>query len=651
MDRSFALAPGAPDYSWDAERHLFRRDPPTSFPYSDGIAFEQRLLSLMRSVTDRSVLSPQLHQGITDWPSEYHLSRLRHCLIRPLNIKSGERVLEVGAGCGAITRYLGELGARVTALEGSLSRATITSERCRDLPNVTVISDDLLRFDTANNYDWILLIGVLEYAPVFSPSAAPVQHYLNHLNRFLAPDGTLVVAIENKLGLKYFNACGEDHLGVPFFGIQNLYDVRTPRTFGRSELITELSSAGFPFTRFYYPFPDYKLPTVILSDEALRSDTFDSVDLLLRSRSRDYTGRNVRIFNEPLVFSSLARNGLLADFANSFLILANHRPVPDGSGELATTYAVGRRPQFSTTTRFFRDGLTIRVKKEFLQPGGSRQGVTHGGMKFRIIDIATKYVQGRQLFFRFLTEQARQAPLETLLAVLQPWLQFLLQHAKPNQLEAPRAAPTELSTLSIDGSFLDCTPYNLLERGRELVHIDQEWSTETDVPLGWVLTRGLKYCFTEGISSSDGAASLTDILPALIRTAGLVTPEADILKWLADEVAFQKAVTGYDSPTSDNLSSDATPVTRYIIDLNALVARRDAERVQSRAREREYETRLTSVQQALELERSIGHRALSERDSLTAELGLVKRSLSWRLTRPLRFLKHRLRRVLRTQDS
>jgi len=627
------------EYIWDAERHLYRRGSTAPFLYSDGAEFEQRLLQLMRGVADRSVFSQDLRRAITDWPSEYHLSRQRHCLVRPLNIKPGESVLEVGAGCGAITRYLGELGAKVTAVEGSLSRATIASERCRELANVKVVSDDLLHFDTRDSFDWLLLIGVLEYAPVFSSADAPAQHYLTSLKRFLAPGGSLVVAIENKLGLKYFNGCGEDHVGVPFFGIQNLYGNRSPRTYGRSELVSELSLAGFPFSRFYYPFPDYKLPSVILSEEALQSKTFHSVDLLLRSRARDYTGNPLRVFNEALVSRALADNALLDHFANSFLVVASQESLPaNRSRDLATTYATGRQPQFSTVTRFFHEGEETRVRKEFLVSRPSREAVTESGMQFRLSEESATYVQGRPLFLRFLMEQARNAPFETLVSVLQPWVHFLLNQAK----RAESGAPGELASFTIDGRLLDCTPFNLMEDRATLIQIDREWSSERDLSLGWVVTRSLLHCFREGVASVGVPNSLTEIIQAVVSPAGLATSEQDVLRWLAAESDFQEAVTGSEFSVFGRIGPDVLPAMGQVHELTALLERNTAEL--SRFRQESAST-LAHLQEALSIERAAVEQATLERDILAAELIPMKRSLSWRLTVPLRFVKHRLRQL------
>ena len=60
----------------------------------------------------------------------------------------GGDVLEIGAGCGAITRYLGECGGNILALEGTPRRAAIASARTRGLDNVTVLSEKFESFKT-----------------------------------------------------------------------------------------------------------------------------------------------------------------------------------------------------------------------------------------------------------------------------------------------------------------------------------------------------------------------------------------------------------------------------------------------------------------------------------------------------------------------
>ena len=60
-------------------------------------------------------------------------------------------------------------------------------------------------------YDWITLIGYLNirsYTYIYS-----YQDMLRRISSHLKPGGKIIVAIENRLGLKYWAGCTEDHVG------------------------------------------------------------------------------------------------------------------------------------------------------------------------------------------------------------------------------------------------------------------------------------------------------------------------------------------------------------------------------------------------------------------------------------------------------
>src|SRR5262249_26522033 len=161
------------------------------FVYSDGDAAEQDLYRILKEAKDRSLFSPELRVHVTDWVREYHLSEQRHNLLRHLRFQPGDAILELGAGCGAITRQLGETGADVTAVEGSLQRARCAALRCADLPNVAVYCADFQQVAFTQAYDYVLLIGVLEYAPVFFREEDPFTACLRLVRSALKPEGKL----------------------------------------------------------------------------------------------------------------------------------------------------------------------------------------------------------------------------------------------------------------------------------------------------------------------------------------------------------------------------------------------------------------------------------------------------------------------------
>jgi hypothetical protein len=81
-------------YVKDRALNLFRRAGFAGLAYSDDA--ERRIGEVTRRARDRSTFSDELWDAITDWPSEYRFSRERHCIVRPLGIKAGDAVLELG---------------------------------------------------------------------------------------------------------------------------------------------------------------------------------------------------------------------------------------------------------------------------------------------------------------------------------------------------------------------------------------------------------------------------------------------------------------------------------------------------------------------------------------------------------------------------
>ncbi|SVD03238.1 uncharacterized protein METZ01_LOCUS356092, partial [marine metagenome] len=187
------------------------------------------------------------------------------------------RVLDVGAGSGVNSRWAAERGATVVAIEGDVLRAEAAALRCTGL-DVEVCHGSASDLDDDDGFDVVLCIGVLEYAGD-DPDA-----FLRHLADLLRPGGALVVAIENRFGLAYWLQANEDHLGLPFVGLEGYPTVAatdataTVRTFSRAELAGHLTATGLAAQRWYQPYPDYKLPTTVLTDRCF--DQPDAVDLV-----------------------------------------------------------------------------------------------------------------------------------------------------------------------------------------------------------------------------------------------------------------------------------------------------------------------------------------------------------------------------------
>ncbi|WP_217542298.1 class I SAM-dependent methyltransferase [Vibrio cholerae] len=523
-------------YRRSQDYNYYFRDSDLSINYSDGTVIEDRLYKIISETKDKRVLSDELAKKIVDWPTEYHFSRSRHCLLKHLPFKKEDFILELGCGCGAITRFLGETGAVVDSVEGTHSRARIAGERCLDLPNVNVYVDNLLNYESDKKYDWVLLIGVLEYAPLFSSEKDAIQHYLSIVKKYLKSTGRFVLAIENKLGLKYFNGCSEDHVNEPFFGLENRYNENTPITFGKKELSSQLKSAGFSDINYYYPFPDYKLPSTIINDTALVNKISIS-DLIKDKKSTDYSGRTYRSFDETFVWPELEKNSLIGDLSNSFLVVASESNCfYEKDDTFAWHYNISRLSQYVTQTTFYKENSCIMVHKTTID---DRVSTIFPEKKFYIKNIKEEFIDGNSLQHIIESEWHKYGDFESIINLYAKWFKFIVNISDFDDIKS-------FDQATLPGSCIDLTPFNIKLNDNEFLSYDQEWDTSERISLQWLVFRGVYWSLNRFNSRRPMVVNILDILNKIISCSG-ISIERDFHNYdkaIIQEVNFISIVTG-----------------------------------------------------------------------------------------------------------
>ncbi len=284
--------------------------------YSEGAA-EDRLLDFVRSHT--SLEYEKYIEESKSWSVMYHLSYIRENVIGWLPIKAEDSVLEIGSGCGAVTGMLARLAGKVTCVELSKKRSLINAYRNKEYANLTIMVGNFEDVESGltEKYDYITLIGVLEYTQSYIKGVKPYNRMLDILKQHLKPDGKIVIAIENRLGLKYFAGCKEDHLGEYFGGIVGYPPEAGVRTFSKEALERLLAEEGLGDNRFYYPYPDYKLAHTIYSDERLPGVGE------LNTNIRNYDSDRMVLFDETKAFDAMIEEDRFPEFANSFIVIAS----------------------------------------------------------------------------------------------------------------------------------------------------------------------------------------------------------------------------------------------------------------------------------------------------------------------------------------
>ncbi len=532
------------DYSYDKELNIWQNKSKLSdFEYSDGDVNEEYVLDSIRGASDSSVFSDELFFSIRDWPSYYHLHSHRCNIFRPIMENIRGPILEIGAGCGALTRFLGEHDLEVFALEGSKRRATIIGERCRDQNNVSVININFQDFKPDKLFKTITLIGVLEYARIYfgdKNKGDPVDQMLSLVSQYLEPDGVLVVAIENQLGLKYFSGYPEDHLGVPMAGIEDRYRDDTVVTFGRHELSSRIKKCGLKKQVWGYPFPDYKFPEAVLFEDAVTSSMANFFTPIISAAGRSDRQKPKQLnFSLDRTWKTVARNGLLGDLANSFLILASKTPIKQDTRQLAVCFGSGtRKPEYQKEIRFIKSNSEIVVERQPL----SKQTETKTNTSIQVLENEPFYqgVLWVDQLHKLMAEDSWS--IEVISHWAGKWLDMV------RDFTANPIPDDNINNGVLDGKYLDAIPRNLIFSQQGNWHFfDLEWRFPHSIKFKYLWIRGLydslitiEVC---GVPQHNTPTEIFQLITEISKFQDIIISSADIENYWEQEIELQLQVT------------------------------------------------------------------------------------------------------------
>lgn len=608
--------------------------------YSDGDEFEGRIMRLLEESQDRSVFSPELAAACVDWPSYYHLSSTRSNILRPFEERlNGADVLEVGAGCGAITRFLGESGANVCALEGSRRRARVARLRTADLRNVTVVSDNFESFTTERKFDVVTFIGVLEYANQFVQGDNPAAAMLQRARSMLKPGGVVVIAIENQLGLKYFAGAPEDHVARRMFGIENRYSSDGVRTYGRQDFTRLIAGAGFSGIRFYAPFPDYKFPVTIFSEEGMDGE-LDVVSMVRGSLFADRQLTNFLSFDLARAWEVVVKNKLGMDVANSFLVIASAGELP-ASSALAWHYSTGRAAGFCKTLSFERTpGGEIQVLPRLVSTARSRCVDPELSIE---LPTQMPYVRGTPLSHDLTTLLTTDGwSVEEVAASVNRFLRIAEGVMKQDGISVSLSS----AEVQVPGLYIDLIPQNVLQSESGEFHlIDREWVYHGTVTVSWLVFRAFSALFFSlpvfGVSSSEFKGTRLGFMVAVFNALGFSSTEESVRRLGDMEARLQSRVVGREVPTDCwgpevRLSRGPGEMTLPIHNFQEMVQRYESMAnaladPESSVAEAKHE--IAVLRDQMQREEAYWKARLAHAHG---EIRKVESSLSWRVTKPLR---------------
>lgn len=437
------------------------------------------------------------------WSTFYHLTHIRKNILNWYTFEEDATVLEIGCGMGAITSVLCEKCKNVTAVELSKKRAMGTLLRCRKKENLEIIVGNLNDIEFEKKFDYITLVGVLEYQGSYTNTENPYVDFLKKVKTLLKPNGKLLIAIENQYGLKYWCGAREDHTGIPFEGI-NQYTIsdKKVKTFSKKGLDELIKSSGYKNTYFYYPMPDYKLPTVIYSQDNMPNNSN------MMNMQYYYIPNNATLVaEEKNIYEDIIKNDVFDFFANSFLVECTDSVIENRA--VFASMSCHRSSEYQIGTRFLSNG---KVEKFPLKGHTGDNHINQilqneKNLRSQHIMVIENSLDRGSLTADFVNEKTLEEKLLELFRIKEEKaIYFLIDKVYGEICKSSEEAPWDKNIIYtfdlnvepnkekfgtiLKTGYLDMIFRNAFLKDDQLLWFDQEWILE-NVPAKYILYRGL----------------------------------------------------------------------------------------------------------------------------------------------------------------
>ena len=396
--------------------------------------------------------------------------------------------------CNILRWYPFKKGEKVLEIYNKYSILDKIKDKELDLKQVSVNE-----FEINENYDYIVLIGTYEYSPILVKSKNPYVEFLKILKNHLKPNGKIIIAIDNRIGIKYFVGAKSDYYSRIFEGLESKIDITKPNLLLKHELIKFIKEAEFCDYKFYYPLPDYTNTNIIFTDKFLPKSNYSKILYPLNYE----IGSNI-LYNEINVMKQICDIKEFENFTNSYFIEISNTKIENDIKFV--NYNIFRKDKYQLMLLMYDDKVekiaTNDLAKEHIKKIKEYYQILKK-FNFNVLEkienekINSKFVKLEELdkkIINLISQEKKQEVLEE----INKWYSYIKQRLEIVEIEKQDAfekygvnIPNDIKNKMkfVKNGFIDLTFENIFSE-QEYLFYDQEWYVE-NIPLEFILYRAI----------------------------------------------------------------------------------------------------------------------------------------------------------------
>lgn len=521
------------------------------------------------------------------------LSDVRENILNWYDFKKDCTILELNANYGEITGLLCKNAKKVVSIESSKKYADIIEKRHKNKENLELIVGNYENIELQEKFDYIVIIGMVEN----------LKQAIEYSKKYLKEDGTILLAVNNRFGVKAWITMNEN---------ANVIN-NQKQAISREQLENILQGMNY---KYYYPLPDYKLPNIIYADNSMPTTANIYRDLT-------YKDENVNFKEVDTYYQIISNNKEdFKKFANSFLLEISNKEIKENDIKFIA---------FSNIRKDEYRIKTIVKDKQVEKTSVNEKSTKHiekvknniktlKKLEIKTLDtyedgkIISKYVEAETLEDK-LIKTCKEQGIEEFIKQIEEYREFLKEKLEVTE-EVEKNIFTKykvdckeeiLNKLTfIKYGLWDLIFQNCFIIDNEWYFYDQEWQEE-NVPVEYILYRAILYFY-------------------------------ESKKYISDEDVFEKLNILEFIPIFRELDNKIQEKIRKQLVWN-LHAKEELEKNKyAKARKELKQKELEIETLRKEIEGLIRDNAQTHN-----ELAVVKNSLSWKITKPLRKIRSKLK--------